>query len=108
LRKKKRNDKYKKKRIVMQDDTNIPFTYKPSSALNQQITYSAYHGINCAKNGVFLQLCGWLGVEELWVGAVSDLHFMRFMSILKRQQIFAKEDAINGGISYCPNMLEGR
>jgi hypothetical protein len=64
LRKEKWNAKYENKRIVMWDDTNIPFTYKPSSALNQRITYSPYYGMNCAKGGVFIQLCGWLGVEE--------------------------------------------
>jgi hypothetical protein len=106
LRKKKWNDKYKNKRIVMWDDTNIPFTYKPSSALNQRITYSAYYGMNCAKGGVFLQLCGWLGVEELWVGAVSDSHYMRFTSILKRQKIFAQEDTINGEYIPFSNILD--
>ena len=54
----------------MWDDTNIPFTYKPSSAMNQRLTYSSYYGMNCAKGGVFLQLCGWMGVEELWCGAI--------------------------------------
>jgi hypothetical protein len=55
---------------------------------------------------VFLQLCGWLGVEELWVGAVSDSHYMRFISILKRQQIFAKEDAVNGEYMPFSNILD--
>lgn len=42
LRKEKWNEKYNGQRIIMWDDTNIPFTYKPSSALNQRMTYSSY------------------------------------------------------------------
>jgi hypothetical protein len=106
LRKKKWNEKYKNKRIVMWDDTNIPFTYKPSSALNQRITYSAYYGMNCAKGGVFLQLCGWLGVEELWVGAVSDSMYMDQTSILKDQHNFAQNDLINNKYIPFSNILD--
>jgi hypothetical protein len=39
LRKKKWGEKYGNKRIIMWDGTDIPFLYKPSTALNQRITY---------------------------------------------------------------------
>ena len=96
LRKEKWNAKYESKRVVMWDDTNIPFNFKPSSAKNQRITYSPYYGMNCAKGGVFLQLCGWLGVEELWCGATSDSHYSEHTPILKQQNEFAKIDTIDG------------
>ena len=35
------NSKYENQRIIMWDDTNVPFNFKPSGAVNQQITYSA-------------------------------------------------------------------
>jgi hypothetical protein len=90
----------------MWDDTNIPFCYKPSTALNQRITYSAYYGMNCAKGGVFIQLCGWLGVEELWVGNVSDTHYMEKTPILKQQHEFAKIDLVNGCYIPFTNILD--
>jgi hypothetical protein len=94
LRKEKWNGKYEGKRIVMWDDTNIPFSFKPGSALNQRTTYSSYYGMNCAKGGVSLQLCGWIGVEELWCGATSDSHYQENTSILAQQQVFAENDKV--------------
>jgi hypothetical protein len=96
LRKVKWNAKYDKKRVVMWDDTNVPFVFKPSRADNQRLTYSSYYGMNCAKGGVFLQLCGWLGVEELWVGATSDSHYQEHAEIFKRQENFASKDLVVG------------
>ena len=96
LRKEKWDNKYPNMRVVMWDDTNIPFTFKPSSAQLQKITYSSYYAMNCAKGGVFLQLCGWMGVEELWVGATSDSHYMENTEILKRQKAFAENDKSGG------------
>ena len=37
---------------------------------------------NCAKGGVFLQLCGWMGVHELWFGGVSDTEYLNKSGIL--------------------------
>ena len=51
--------------------------------------------MNCAKGGVFLQLCGWMGVEELWCGATSDSFYMENTGILKRQKDFAEDDLVD-------------
>ena len=97
LRDPKWNEKYKGDRIIMWDDTNVPFNFKPSGAVNQRITYSAYYSQNCAKGGIFLQLCGWMGVAELWVGATSDSYYMENAdNILARQEEFAREDLVDG------------
>ena len=77
LMKEKSRLKYERRCIVMWDDTNVSFTYQPSTALNQRITYLSYYAKNCAKGGVFLMLCGWLGVMNLWSGATSDSHYQR-------------------------------
>ena len=106
LRNEKWDAKYPDERVVMWNDTNIPFTFKPSSAQMQKITYSSYYAMNCAKGGVFLQLCGWMGVEELWVGATSDSYYMEKSGILKRQKEFAEKDLVNGKVKpYC-NVLD--
>ena len=52
--------------------------------------------MNCAKGGVFLQLCGWLGVADLWVGATSDSHYQEHSGIFERQEAFAVADLVNG------------
>ena len=65
LMKQKWKERYKGVRVVMWDDTNVNLSYKPGGADEQRLTYSAYYAANCAKGGVFLQLCGWLGVEHL-------------------------------------------
>lgn len=65
IRKPKWNDKYpRSQRIVMWDMTNIE-AYGFSDANLQRLTYSKYYNQNCFKGGVFVQLCGWLGVAEL-------------------------------------------
>ena len=61
----------------MWDDTNVDLAYKPASAEEQRLTYNPYYACNCAKGGVFLQLCGWIGVENLWVGATSDSYYQQ-------------------------------
>ena len=62
-------------RVVMWDDTNISFDHKLDDAQIQRLTYSVYHGKNCAKSGGALQLCGWIRVMNLWVDATSDTHY---------------------------------
>jgi hypothetical protein len=52
---------------------------------------------HCAKGCVFLQLYGWLGVEELQVRDVSDSHdYMEHTPILKDLHTFAKINLVNG------------
>ena len=96
FRKKKWNEKYNKTRVVMWDDTNIPFRFAPSSALNQRISFSLYYNENCAKGGVFLQLCGWGGVGDLWSGRISDNDYMELNKIFEEQENFAKKDTLPG------------
>lgn len=88
-------DRYNGKRVVLWDDTNIPFSFKPSAASNQRITYSQYYAMCCAKGGVFVQLCGWLGVEELWAGHISDSMYVERSNILQRQNDFAQKDKVS-------------
>ena len=47
----------------MWDNTNVDFQGKASDLDLQRLTFSLYYGGNVAKGGIFLQLCGWLGIE---------------------------------------------
>jgi hypothetical protein len=80
----KGKDTYDNKRIIMWDSTALPI-HTPGAAELQQNTYSAYYAGNVAKGAVFLQLCGWMGTCELWVGAVSDSKYFKRSGILKQQ-----------------------
>ena len=106
LMKEKWKVKYEGVRVVMWDDTNISFAYQPSTALNQRITYSSYYSENCAKGGVFLQLCGWLGVMNLWSGATSDSHYQRETEIFQRQEEYSKWDLVNNDITAFTTILD--
>lgn len=84
--------RYKNRRPVFWDNTNVDMSFKPTDAsLNRRI-YSSYYGGNVAKGGVFLQLCGWLGAFSLWDGAVSDTKYLSDSGILELQKQFAEED----------------
>ena len=37
------------KRVIFWDDTDVPFTFMPSDANMQRLTYSEYYRKNCAK-----------------------------------------------------------
>ena len=78
----------------MWDDTNVPFTFKPS----HRLTYSSYYGMNCAKGGVFTMLSGWMGDAELWVGATSNSHYQRHNKIFEHQKEFAKGNLVDDKI----------
>ena len=54
----------------MWDMTNIS-VYEFTDADLQCLTYKHYYGKNCFKGGIHSQLC-WHGVEDLWLGDVSD------------------------------------
>lgn len=84
------NCTYKGRRVVFWDNTNVDMRYKPTDASLNRRTFSSYYGGNVAKGGVFLQLCGWLGVYALWVGAVSDTKYLSESGILEMQQDFVK------------------
>ena len=87
--------KYPTERVVMWDMTNIE-AYAFSDADLQLLAYSKYYAMNCFKGGVFTQLCGWIGVGDLWLGAVSDSDYNRREGYLLRQKLFAESDLING------------
>ncbi len=106
LMKEKWRRKFEGKRIVMWDDTNVDFMFQPSGADEQRLTYSVYYAGNCAKGGVFLQPCGWMGVEHLWVGATSDSHYQENTDIFKRQEKFARQDLVDNQMKPFTNMLD--
>jgi len=85
------NERYQGHRVVQWDNTNVSIG-KPSDARKQRATFSSYYGENCAKVGVFLQLCGWMGVHELWSGGVSDTEYLNKSGILEYQKQFALND----------------
>jgi DDE superfamily endonuclease len=82
VRKHKWNIHYANKRVILWDNTSVPFTYKPSASDIQRNTYSMYYAGNVAKGGVFIQPCGWMGTHHLWVGAVSDSEYMERSGVL--------------------------
>ncbi len=106
LTKQKWADKFKGTRVIMWDDTNVMLLYKPGGADEQSITFSLYYGGNCAKGGVFLQLCGWIGVAPLWVGATSDSHYQEKTNIFRIQQAFAEQDKVDGEVIPFTNILD--
>jgi len=55
------------------------------------MAYSAYYGGNVGKSAFFLQLCGWLGKFELWIGHVSDTEYFNKSGILNMQLQFVNE-----------------
>lgn len=73
---------------------------KPGVSLLQRLTFSAYYGSNVAKGGVFVQLCGWLGTFELWMGAVSDTEYLNNSGILKLQETFVAKDETYSHVSF--------
>ena len=79
----------------MWDDTNFNLQFKPSSADTQRTTYSAYYGGNICKGGVFLHLCGWIDVEHLQAGDISDSHYQEHSGIFKEQELFAICDLVD-------------
>ena len=96
LRKEKWNEKHRSSRITFWDNTNVSFLFQPTTALNQRITYSAYYAGNCAKGGVFIQLCGWMGVSHLWCGATSDSKYMEVTGMFDQQDKFSSHDLVGG------------
>ncbi len=97
---------YAKRRVVMWDNTALRMKGKPTNAELQRNTYSSYYAGNVATKGaVFVQLCGWLGTHDLWVGAVSDTEYMKKSGILDQQQQFLQGDKDNKQISWV-NILD--
>ena len=97
LRKSRWNRKYKGLRTVMHDMTNIA-AYEFTHADLQRLTYNQYYGENCFKGSIDMQLCGWHGIEDLWLGAVSDLDYNRRAGYLDKQPEFQSIDLVEGAI----------
>jgi hypothetical protein len=79
-------------RPIYWDMTNFPIP-KPSDADMQRLTYSKYYGMNCFKGGIGLQQCGWISVQDLWTGAVSDTMYQEKSGIFEQQDAFSKDDS---------------
>ena len=75
-------------------------------ALLQQITYLYYYAHNCAKGGVFIQPCGWMGEKELWSGTVSDSQYQTLTEVFKMQHKFSQNDLVNGKVLRFTNILD--
>ena len=88
-------ERYAGVRLVMWDNTNVSMQYKPGDPHLQRLTYSSYYNENCAKGGVFMQLCGWMGVHNLWTGAASDSMYLNKSEILNIQDRFASSDLVD-------------
>jgi hypothetical protein len=85
--------KYCGVQAIMWDMTNIP-AYSISNPDYQQFTYSEYHGENCFKGGVSIQLNSWIRAGSLWQGKVSDLDYNRQEGYLQQQQKFQDIDLV--------------
>ena len=70
---------------------------KPGDAAMQRTTYSQYYKENCAKGGVFLQFCGWMGTASLWTGGVGDSEYQTDGTIISDQKDFAQKDCRANG-----------
>ena len=99
------NLRYRGMRIVMWDNTNIDCDKFGNSDI-QAATFSSYYNSNCAKGGVFVQTCGWMGVNSLWSGSVSDSEYMTKSFILKEQMEFALNDMVNGIMIAFTNVMD--
>ena len=51
-------------------------------------------------------MCGWLGVENLWVGATSDSHYQEHSGIFKDQEQFAISDRVDGEVLPFMNIFD--
>ena len=96
LGKEKWDKKYIGVRALIWDNTDIPFVFKPSTAMNQRITYSSYYNNNCGKGGFLEQLCGWLCTANLWVGATSNSFYQKETKLFHKQKLFAEQDLLQG------------
>ena len=100
LRKPKWDENYLGKRVVMWDNTCIRLP-KPLDPEAQRNTYSAYYAGNVGKGAIFIQLCGWMGTHEIWMGAVSDSDYFVRSGILKQQQDYLPVyDACNAHVKW--------
>ena len=105
LRKRSKWGKYDGKRPIMWNMTNVSAFAFTDAAL-QRATYSHYYGENCFKGGIFAQLCGWLGNEDLWGGAVGDSDYHNDAGYLEEQRRFQESDLVDGEVIQFLNLLD--
>ena len=55
----------------------------------QRTTWSNYYNLNCAKGGVFIQLCGWVGSELLWTGGFGNSDNQSRGMILRAHNVYS-------------------
>ena len=92
----RKNEKWKHydgQRPIMWDMTNISAFYF-SHPNTQRSTFSKYYAENCFKGGVFCQLCGWLGNDNLWGGGVSDTDYNNSAGYMRDQKEFQELDLV--------------
>ena len=74
--------------------TNI-LAYQFENLDTQRATYSNYYGTWYFEGeGVGVQLCGWIVIADLWVGAVSDTDYNKKAGYLKEQQKLQENDLV--------------
>jgi hypothetical protein len=89
----------------MWDMTGIP-AYQFAGAQVQRHTYSKYYAGNCFKGGIMTQLCGWIGVHDLWGGNVSDSNYNENAGYLDEQWAFQKLDLVDGEVVPFTNVYD--
>ena len=65
----------------MWDATHVDLQLNISSVDAQRNIYSACYGGNMCKGSVFFQVCGWVGVEHLYVESTIDSHYQEHSGI---------------------------
>ena len=89
----------------MWDMTNVS-AYTFTDGALQRATYSDYYRENCFKGGDYAQLCGWLGNEDLWGGAVGDSDYHSDAGYLEEQRKFQESDLVDGQVIRFLNLLD--
>jgi hypothetical protein len=97
--------RYDKYRVIQWDMTNVPAP-KFSNASLHRATYSQYYGMNCAKGGVGVQLCGWVTAERAWTGAVEDGTYHSKAGYAEAQKEFQEADLVDGKVIKFHNILD--
>ena len=93
--------------MIIWDNTNINFSFKLSTSYEQRITYLIYYASNCSKARVHIQLGGYMGGEELWVGAITDSQYQNETEIFPKQHEFAsKTDRVNDKLVPFVNIVD--
>mmetsp|Transcript_4844 Transcript_4844/g.7520 ORF Transcript_4844/g.7520 Transcript_4844/m.7520 type:complete len:1097 (-) Transcript_4844:34-3324(-) len=97
--------KYDKYRVIQWDMTNIPAPKFADASLHRA-TFSQYYGMNCAKSGIGMQLCGWVIPEKAWTGAVEDGPYHSNAGYLQAQKEFQEADLVAGKVIKFHNILD--